>query len=277
MHVLALFVQIALTVPPAARVLAVSVVVYGLLQAAKKIPGVQLSGYWAISFNVLLSALGVVVVQPADQLYTMSTLYLVAQAIGAAAGIHGTVKALGNQDQQPAQSVNMKALALVVALVLATSTLSGCKQVNASTPATAPDPYHVAAVVMQDLSTDLLQAQATETDLYLGGAIDQTTHKQINGVFLKVGQAGPQIDALIKAGASPATITEKVNATLAMLATISLTKVDPRTAAQMNATISAIQLLFSKVVVTFAQPTTTGGNTWTPLLSPLSPSSYRLA
>ena len=87
---------INVSVPPAAKVLAVIGAVYGIIQAAKKIPAFTkyLTGWVAIAVNVLLSAGGLLIAIPADQLYTANTLLaLISTALGAA-GIHGTVSAM---------------------------------------------------------------------------------------------------------------------------------------------------------------------------------------
>jgi hypothetical protein len=85
-----------ITVPPAAKVLAVSGAVYGILLAAKKIPALTgfLQGWVAIAFNVALTIAGLVITIPADQLYTVNTALTLISTALAAAGVHGTVKSM---------------------------------------------------------------------------------------------------------------------------------------------------------------------------------------
>jgi hypothetical protein len=93
---LAILILVAFTIPPAAKVLAISGSVYGILLAAKKIPALTqyLTGWLAVGFNVALSILGLLIAIPADQLYTANTaLTLLTVALGAA-GVHGTVKSM---------------------------------------------------------------------------------------------------------------------------------------------------------------------------------------
>jgi hypothetical protein len=93
---LAMLITVALTIPPAAKVLAISGSVYGILLGAKKIPALTqyLTGWVAVAFNVVLSVIGMVIAIPADQLYTENTaLTLITAALGAA-GVHGTVKSM---------------------------------------------------------------------------------------------------------------------------------------------------------------------------------------
>jgi hypothetical protein len=95
-HLVAVLVAVTLNIPPAAKVLAVIGAVYGILQAAKRIPALTkyLTGWVAIAVNVLLSAGGLLIAIPADQLYTQSTLLALITTVLSAAGIHGTVSAM---------------------------------------------------------------------------------------------------------------------------------------------------------------------------------------
>ena len=87
---------ITLTVPPAAKVLAVSASVYGILLAAKKVSALTkfLQGWVSIAFNVALTITGLIIAIPADQLYTANTAITLISTALAAAGVHGTVKSL---------------------------------------------------------------------------------------------------------------------------------------------------------------------------------------
>jgi hypothetical protein len=85
--------MIAITVPPAAKALAVIGAVYGLIQAAKKIPAVTpyLTGWVSVAVNVILTACGLLLTIPPGQLYTTNTALLLLTTILGAAGVHGTV------------------------------------------------------------------------------------------------------------------------------------------------------------------------------------------
>ena len=89
-------VAISVSLPPAAKVLAVVVAVYPLIQLLKRIPMLTpyLTGWVAIALNGALSACGILIAVPADQLYTANTLLALITAILGAAGIHGTVSAM---------------------------------------------------------------------------------------------------------------------------------------------------------------------------------------
>jgi len=86
----------ALTFPPAAKILAIAVLVYGILQILKQSPliGPYITGSVAAALNLVLNALGALVAIPSDQLYTTNSLLIILTAALGSAGIHGTVSKL---------------------------------------------------------------------------------------------------------------------------------------------------------------------------------------
>ena len=98
MHMILMYVLVAvtITVPPAAKVLAIIALVYPLIQGLKRIPALTpyLTGWVAIMLNVALSACGLLIAIPANQLYTTNTLLALITACLGAAGVHGTVSAM---------------------------------------------------------------------------------------------------------------------------------------------------------------------------------------
>ena len=95
-HLIAVLVALTLTVPPAAKVLAIVALVYPIIQGLNKIPALTkyLMGWVAVALNVALSACGLLIAIPADQLYTSNTLLALVTACLSAAGVHGTVSAM---------------------------------------------------------------------------------------------------------------------------------------------------------------------------------------
>jgi hypothetical protein len=93
---LAAILAFAVSIPPAAKTLAVIAAVYGLVQGLKQIPALTpyVTGWIAVALNVLFTVCGALVVIPANQLYTTSTLLLLVTTFLSAAGVHGTVKSL---------------------------------------------------------------------------------------------------------------------------------------------------------------------------------------
>lgn len=128
----------------------------------------------------------------------------------------------------------------------------GC-HVASPTPATAPSIYQQGAMAMDDFATDLQSAQGIELNLYKGGVIPQPTHVVIESTFGQIAGYGQQIDGLIAATAAPASIIAKVNATLASLGAIasSAANLDANTAAQVKASVTALQLLLSNLIPVF--------------------------
>lgn len=87
---------VILTFPPAAKILAIAVAVYGVLQILKQSPliGQYISGPIAAALNLVLNALGAMVAIPSDQLYTANSFLIILTAALGSAGIHGTVSKL---------------------------------------------------------------------------------------------------------------------------------------------------------------------------------------
>ena len=94
---------LALTLPPAAKVLAVSAGVYATLQIIKQAPVVQpwLKGWIAVVFNIVFSIIGAYIAVPADQFYSLQTWLAILTAALGAAGIHGTVQNIVTSSPPP--------------------------------------------------------------------------------------------------------------------------------------------------------------------------------
>lgn len=94
--------------PPAARTLAVSGAVYGIMRAAKFNAWVsaKINGWLAVAFNFVLTVLGLIVVVPAEQLYTLNTFTAVVVGVLSSSGIHGMSKAIPASQAQNAAAQN---------------------------------------------------------------------------------------------------------------------------------------------------------------------------
>jgi LDH2 family malate/lactate/ureidoglycolate dehydrogenase len=128
--------------------------------------------------------------------------------------------------------------------------VTGChKQTTVSTPPTAAAIYANSATFMVDFATDLEQIQQIEISLHKGGAITDAVHSDIQGYFSQIAGYGLQIDALLKGNASASTIQAKIDQAATALAgmAISTGKIDPSTAAQLNAAVAAMQLLMANL------------------------------
>jgi hypothetical protein len=93
-----IFLSFVWTIPTAAKMLAILTLVYGILQIVKKSPliGPYINGWVAIALNLVLNALGAIIVISPDQLYTTNSLLVILTAALGSAGIHGTVSKLTN-------------------------------------------------------------------------------------------------------------------------------------------------------------------------------------
>lgn len=99
-----LFTAITLTIPPAAKILAISTGVYTFIQILKRSPRLApyLKGWYAVALNATLSALATILAIPADQLYTWNTFFAVVAALSGASGIHGIVWTANPPQDAPA-------------------------------------------------------------------------------------------------------------------------------------------------------------------------------
>lgn len=84
----------AVSVPPAARSLAVLAAVYAIITAAKLSPWLAqyITGWGGVVVNTVLTVIGLIVVIPADQLYSWNSLVSVIVSVLGSSGIHGMVK-----------------------------------------------------------------------------------------------------------------------------------------------------------------------------------------
>lgn len=153
----------------------------------------------------------------------------------------------------PAAIPVTKVLPLVLLALLLCAMLVGCKPVTSPTPTTAPSIYQQGAQVMDDFATDLQSAQSIEKNLYVGGVIPQPTHKAIENTFGQIAGYGHQIDGLIAAQASSTTIVQRINSAISSLSDIvsAAAKLDPNTAAQVRASVAALQALLSNLIPIF--------------------------
>src|ERR671923_567406 len=78
----------------AAKILIIAGIVYSVLEGIKKyLP--QITGVYAVAVNFALTGVGFILTVPSDRLFTLPTLLGLLTAVGASAGVHGTVKKIG--------------------------------------------------------------------------------------------------------------------------------------------------------------------------------------
>jgi hypothetical protein len=102
---------------------------------------------------------------------------------------------------------------------------------------------------MSNFASDVQQVQTIEINLYKGTAVSADFHRTFQSSMKQVSVYGPQIDALIAAGAAPATIQAKISTALGLVSNILLSTntLDPNTAAQLKVAVQALQLLLNNV------------------------------
>lgn len=95
MHFCLLIVAVSMSTV-AAKIVAISAVVFAVLQALKKAPAVgsYLHGWLAIALNVALSVTGVLMVVAPAQVFSLQTLLTVLTAALSASGIHGAYSSM---------------------------------------------------------------------------------------------------------------------------------------------------------------------------------------
>ncbi len=129
MHLTLMFLFFLDAVPPAAKVLADAVIVYGLIEIVKRSPliGPRITGWVAVALNIVLNALGALVTIPADQLYTGNSLLLILTASLGSSGIHGTVNKLNAQAKMKAAlKSNQRLAAWALIMLLLMPGFQGC-------------------------------------------------------------------------------------------------------------------------------------------------------
>lgn len=240
------------------RLIAISGTVAVIVQLLKKADPDLVSGKVAVALNLVLSIVGVFVGMNPANVFSQTTLSQLAAVVAAAGGFHGVYKTFFPGKPASHSTPSFPAVpggvipAIAVMMVLCL-TISGCS-VKAPTPATAPSIYQTGAQAMDDFATDLQQAQGIEKSLHTGGAIPDATHQSIQAAFSTIANYGTQIDALILAQASAATITDRINAAISSLAGIAIiaSNLDAATSAQVNSSIAALKLLLTNLLPIFA-------------------------
>ena len=105
--------------------------------------------------------------------------------------------------------------------------------------------YHQAVVIQHDFQLTVSAAQEIEINEYKAGNIPSDTHKAIQQVFLKIGQAGEQVATQMQANASKQTILATLSGITDSLNTLlnqgTLGIKNPTTLANFQVAIKAVQ------------------------------------
>ena len=108
--------------------------------------------------------------------------------------------------------LKMKRAVGVLTLIMLVGCLVGCKPVTAAPTPGVTQFYSQAALVINDFSGVLVQAQQIVTTVHAEGLMSDADYKNAQTVFRSVAQQGENVVALLKVGGDQATITAQINA-----------------------------------------------------------------
>lgn len=112
---------------------------------------------------------------------------------------------------------HLKRFTSLVALSLMLGTGIGCKTITAAPTPGVTQFYSQAALVLNDFSGILVQAQQIVTTVHAEGAMSDADYASAQTVFRSVAQQGENVVALLKVGGDQATITAQINALIAQV------------------------------------------------------------
>lgn len=137
------------------------------------------------------------------------------------------------------------------ALVLGVATVTGCGLLTpkAPTPPGVSSFYPQAALVMNDFSSVLLNAQNLYTSACSMGTIPSMQCRDGQKAFSVIAEDGLSIDALIQTGAAQATIQAQISALSAQVATMPTTFgiKNPQTQAEFTALTNTLSTMLDTV------------------------------
>lgn len=107
---------------------------------------------------------------------------------------------------------HLKRFTSLVALSLMLGSGIGCKTITAAPTPGVTQFYSQAALVLNDFSGILVQAQQIVTTVHTEGLMSDADYKNAQTVFRSVAQQGENVVALLKVGGDQATVTAQINA-----------------------------------------------------------------
>lgn len=116
----------------------------------------------------------------------------------------------------------MKKLVLCAALLVPLCLSTGCKTVTAAPAPGVTQFYSQAALVLNDFSGVLAQAQQIVTTVHAEGLMSDVDYKNAQTVFRSIAQQGENVVALLKVGGDQATITAQINALITQVGVMPL-------------------------------------------------------
>lgn len=114
----------------------------------------------------------------------------------------------------------IKRFTLAVALSLMLGSGIGCKTITAAPTPGVTQFYSQAALVLNDFSGVLVQAQQIVTTVHAEGLMSDADYKNAQTTFRAVAQQGENVVALLKVGGSQSAVTAQINALIAQVGTM---------------------------------------------------------
>jgi hypothetical protein len=139
----------------------------------------------------------------------------------------------------------MKLNKLIVALVLCLpiAGVTGCKLITATSTPGVTQFYSQAALVLNDFSGVLGQAQQLFTTAHTLALVSDLDYRNGQQAFLSIASNGDAIQTLLKSGADQATVTAQLNALIAQVGAMpALFHIkNPATQAEFTALVTSMQ------------------------------------
>lgn len=147
--------------------------------------------------------------------------------------------------------------ALAILSVAIGLTFSGCKTVTAAPTPGVTQFYSQAALVINDFSGVLVQAQQIVTTVHAEGLMNDADYKNAQTTFRAVAQQGENVVALLKVGGDQAVITSQINALIAQVGNMpsAFGIKNPQSAQQFTALTLAMQNIL-RASLTLVGPST---------------------
>lgn len=118
---------------------------------------------------------------------------------------------------EPEEISAMKRISLLFLLGLSLGWTLGCKPVTAAPTPGVTQFYSQAALVLNDFSGVLVQAQQIVTTVHAEGAMNDADYASAQTVFRSTAQQGENVVALLRVGGDQATVTAQINALIAQV------------------------------------------------------------
>lgn len=139
--------------------------------------------------------------------------------------------------------MKLNKLAIALALCLPIVGVSGCKQITASPTPGVTQFYSQAALVLNDFSGVLVQAQQLYTTAHSLKLVSDADYVAGQKAFVSIATNGDTIQTLLKSGADQATVTAQINALITQVGNMpaAFAIKNPQSQAEFTALVTSMQ------------------------------------